>query len=125
MAVLLDERPGISKNDDEIVAVNFNAHLNDGETLTGIPTVQHIDDDGDAVADSNATISGILVNTVAYTEAESGNTVPIGKAVLFSFVATEKGRYRLRVSVTTSPTIFTSYTPAARSFVRDILLYVV
>ena len=111
MVILLDERPAISAGDTEVVAVNYTSHLNSGEILVGTPTV--VDQ---ATTPSVLTIDDIAINSATYVESETGDTVAIGRAVLFSVTTTTSGDYTIRITVSTDSV------PKARRFIRDISL---
>lgn len=111
MPVVLDQIHTISVGETETVAVNYTAHLDSGESLTGTPTVAE-------QTTTDLTISNKAVNTATYTEADTGNTVAVGAAVRFSVAGgtVANSPYTIRVTVSTDAT-------PARTFVRDLKLY--
>ena len=76
-------------------AVSFAGYLDDGETLTGTPTVAE-------QSTTHLTISGQTVNVAAKTI--SGQSVAIGQAVLFTVSGqlAAGSPYTLKITVTTT-----------------------
>lgn len=97
----------ISAGDIETVAIDFRLQLDDGELLTGTPTVAE-------VTTTDLTIDDETVNTgelVILTE-----TVVAGQAVQFTVSGQVAGStYRVRITVITDSDPF-------RRFVRDALI---
>jgi hypothetical protein len=74
------------------IAISFSGKLDDGELLTGTPTLE------DCAAPSPAvlTFSNVVVNTAAIII--NGETVPIGEAVQGKVTATTAGKYTIKAT---------------------------
>lgn len=72
------------------VSADATGILDDGEILTGTPTV---------TSTTGSTISGEQINSS--TKIINNRTVAIAKAVLFSFTASVAGTYKITISVDT------------------------
>ncbi len=111
MPITLDQDPEISAGDVDVVSVSAIHWLDEGELLTGIPTVVEI-------TTAALTLGNKQINTTALTIL--GREVAIGQAVLFSVTGQVAGvTYRVRVTATTDGG---GPTGIVRTFVRDILL---
>ena len=78
------------------IAVSFVGKLDDGELLSGTPTVSEL-------VTTDLTITNEGVNTAELTI--SGKSVPIGQAVQFSVAGGTAGRsYKITISVATDST---------------------
>ena len=108
MPITLDQQYVISVGDTDVVSINYTDYLDSGELLTGTPTVTE-------VTTAALTLSNKIVNTSTYTEADSGDTVAVGKAVQFAVTTNTAGLYRVRVTCTTDATL-------TRTKVLDVLL---
>jgi len=107
MAITLQQRPSISASDVELVAIDYQSHLDTGETLTGTPTVVE-------VTTTDLTLGNKAVSSAVLTIL--GRSVPIAEAVQFSVTGQKAGtQYRIRVTVSTTST-------PARTLVRDVVL---
>ena len=83
----------LSVNETRAVAVSMAGKLDEGETLTGTPTVVEIDT-------AEMTLSSKAVNTAALSI--NGATVAIGNAIQFVVSCPTVGRYSVRVECGTS-----------------------
>lgn len=83
----------LSVNETRAVAVSMVGKLDEGETLSGSPTVVEVDT-------SDMTLSSKAVNTVALSI--NGATVAIGNAIQFVAVCATPGYYMVRVECATS-----------------------
>lgn len=77
------------------VSLDLSGKLDDGELLTGTPTVE-------PVSPSDLTIANAGLNTAAITI--NGNEVAISKAVQFRVSGGTVGKHRIRVTVSTNST---------------------
>lgn len=77
------------------MAISFADELDDGELLTGTPTVAEIDT-------STLTFASQAVSTAILTI--SGKTVPIGEAVQVKITPSVVGSYRITASCDTDAT---------------------
>lgn len=108
MPKTLEQQYDISVGSTEIVSINYTAILDSSEVLTGVPTVSEL-------TTSNLSLGNKLVNTATYTEAITGDTVAVGKAVQFTVTTSTAGSYVIRVTVSSDST-------PTRTFVRDLYL---
>ena len=108
MPITLPEVYTISVGETELVSIDYSRHLDNGELLTGTPTVVE-------VTTSDLTLANKQVNTVAYVH--QYGTAEIGWAVQFSVSGqmVANSPYTIRVTVSTDASI-------VRTFVRDIAL---
>lgn len=124
MAVLLSQRPVISEGDTDVAGIDYTKYLDEGESLTGTPTVTEIgvvtsfDDDGDPVytASTDLSFANLAVNddTIFILRKE----VLAGRAALFKVSGQDADKiYLVRVSVSTTST-------PARTKVVDVLITV-
>jgi len=94
MAIQLEHQWEASVGDVDHAAIDCTPYLDDGETVSGTPTVVE-QDSGDL------TISNIAASVAALTIL--GETVAIGKAIQFTFSGQQiRTTYVLRVSFATS-----------------------
>lgn len=108
MPVTLPARPTVSVGATRVVRVNYTDVLDDGATLTGTPTM--IDGAGVLTLDNKA------VNSATYSDAVTGTTVAVGKAVLFTAAGGVAG-----TSYTITVTVSTDSSPA-ETLVYDLIL---
>lgn len=102
MVVKCKQRYTISVGETRVVRIDFTDELDSGVTLTGTPTV--------SASSTALTIntSGAAVNTATYVDANTGNTVAIGKAVQFVVSSGTAAQSPYDITVTTA----TNSTPA-------------
>lgn len=95
MVLRLPQRYTISVGDVRVVRVDFTDELPSTISLTGTPTV--------TASSSSLTIgtSGAAVNSVAYTDYNTGNTVAAGKAVQFVVSAGTAAQSPYDITITT------------------------
>ena len=109
MPITLIQRPTVSAGATRLVRVNFTEDLDSSTSLTGTPTVAE-------VTTTALTLTGKAVNTVAYTDSVSGQSVAVGKAIQFLVTGGTAGViYTIRITCSTNST-------PAETLVYDILL---
>lgn len=107
--VYLDQEFTIAAGDTETMSIDCTPHLDSGETISSVDTVEV--DSGP----SGSTISNKAANTAAYTDAYRGTTVAIGKAVTFKIATSSTtGTYDIKYTVTTS---------GGRSWTRHVIIH--
>lgn len=93
------QRPTKTASEVRNVAVSFSGKLDDGELLTGTPTVTEVSPSSPQAL----SFSNIAVNTAALTI--NGVTVPIGEAVQFSLSGgVANTAYTIKIAVGTDAT---------------------
>jgi len=108
--VVIPERQAKTVSEVRNVAIDFRGKLDDGELLTGSPTVTE-------VGTANLTISNQKVNTVALII--EGQSVDIGMAVQFKVLGGNAGtNYKIRISVVTTAS-------PAQTLIEDVILRVI
>jgi hypothetical protein len=109
MPITLTQRHTISAGSTRLVRVNCTNDLDDGASLTGTPTIVE-------VTTSALTLAGKAVNSATYTDAVTGTTVAVGKALQFTVTGGVVG-----TSYTIRCTCATNSTPA-ETLVYDLVL---
>ena len=88
---------------EELFSVDFQDALDSGVLLTGTPTVTEVDEDDDAVASSDLTITNAAVNTA--TLVIEGRDAEAGEAIQFFVTGQQNGStYRLMMIASTDTT---------------------
>lgn len=96
MPITLTQRREISAGATRLVRINCTRDLDDGASLTGTPTVVE-------VTTTALTLSLKIVNTAAYTDSVTGETVAVGKGIQFVCSGGVAGNtYTIRATCTTN-----------------------
>jgi len=99
MTLELSEIFTLSEGDTEAVALDYSDWLDEGELLTGTPTVVE-------VTTTDLTLASKRVNTTAFEHAHTGNQVAVGQAVQFTVTggSSSSSPYSIKVTVSTDAT---------------------
>lgn len=86
------------------VSLNLVKALNEGELVESVTEVEDVTYDGQPTGDLSIGNTG--VNTVAYTDQRTGETVAVGKAVQFSITTSSSVArvYKIKVTYVTDST---------------------
>lgn len=96
MAVTAPQRHVKTESEVVNVAIDMRGLLDEGELLTGTPTVEEVDTTDLTIASQAISVATLLIN---------GESVAAGQAVQFSVAAGEPDTdYTIRITVTTTST---------------------
>lgn len=109
MPITLSQRHTVSVGATRLVRVNCTQDLDDGASLTGTPTIAE-------VTTTALTLGSKAVNSATYSDAVTGRTVSVGKALQFTVAGGVAG-----TSYTVRCTCGTNSSPA-ETLVYDLLL---
>lgn len=98
MPITLKQRATISAGATRLLRINATDDLDDGSSLVGTPTILE-------VTTTALTLANKAVNSATYTDAVTGETVAIGKALQFTLQGGVAGtEYRIRAMCSTNST---------------------